>query len=68
MIDDVVDEQAYIAQTTGAMLVMLVLGDGQSWKQLNWKLRWTHLGYPCLPRLRAGAEQDQSLPGGGSEL
>eukprot|EP00959_Pyramimonas_sp_CCMP1952_P413465 8664067-Pyramimonas_sp.AAC.1 len=29
MIDDVVDEQAYVAHATGDMLVMLALGDGQ---------------------------------------
>ncbi|CAK0822682.1 unnamed protein product, partial [Prorocentrum cordatum] len=32
MMDDVVDEQAHIAETTGAMLVILVMGDGQSWR------------------------------------
>jgi hypothetical protein len=33
MIDDVVDEQAYVANATGEMLVFLALGDGENWNQ-----------------------------------
>eukprot|EP00959_Pyramimonas_sp_CCMP1952_P409191 8575542-Pyramimonas_sp.AAC.1 len=33
MIDDVVDEQAYIANATGEMHAFLALGDGESWNQ-----------------------------------
>eukprot|EP00959_Pyramimonas_sp_CCMP1952_P053850 1126448-Pyramimonas_sp.AAC.1 len=33
MIDDVVDEQAYVANATGEMLVFLALGGGESWNQ-----------------------------------
>eukprot|EP00959_Pyramimonas_sp_CCMP1952_P209833 4390404-Pyramimonas_sp.AAC.1 len=33
MIDDVVDEQAYVANATGEMLVFFALGDGGSWNQ-----------------------------------
>eukprot|EP00959_Pyramimonas_sp_CCMP1952_P250006 5226517-Pyramimonas_sp.AAC.1 len=33
MIDDVVDEQAYVANATGEMLGFLALGDGESWNQ-----------------------------------
>eukprot|EP00959_Pyramimonas_sp_CCMP1952_P261073 5458630-Pyramimonas_sp.AAC.2 len=35
MIDDVVDEQAYIANTTCEMRVFLALGDGESWGQVK---------------------------------
>eukprot|EP00959_Pyramimonas_sp_CCMP1952_P090810 1901158-Pyramimonas_sp.AAC.1 len=35
MIDDVVDEQAYVSHTTGDLLVMLALAAGQSWKHIK---------------------------------